>query len=403
MPILSLPRALLSLASLAILAAAIYLLWSWGQGYDFRLTDGRWRHAAGPAWRLWTGIGLLGWSFLGRFIVLGLLPSRHDPELERGRPQIVTAPDGARIAVETTGRRDGPVIILTHGWGMDRRVWAWMRPVLERRFRLVMWDLPGMGESRLAPDRRLTMERFAVALGAVIEAASERPVVIVGHSIGGMIVQTLFRVRPDLVADRVAGIALVNTTYENPLRTMWLAPIWRVLQKPVLEPLSWLTVAASPLVWLSNWQSYLSGSILIAMRLTGFGRYASRRQVDAASLLACQNSPGVQAKGDLAMFHWEAAEVLRLVEVPTLVVSASRDLVTLPSASEVIGGRIHGARMAMVEGAGHMGVLEAAERVEREIAGFAEDALRRPRPQRDPGDGAERMTGAGEPRHPTMH
>jgi pimeloyl-ACP methyl ester carboxylesterase len=305
--------------------------------------------------------------------------------------------------METAGRRDGPVLILTHGWGMDRRVWAWIRPVLESRFRLVMWDLPGMGESRLAPDRKVTMERFAQALGSVVDAASERPVLIIGHSIGGMIIQTLFRVRPDLGASRVAGIVLVNTTYENPLLTMWLAPMWRALQKPVLEPLSLLTIAASPLVWLNNWQSYLSGSSLIAMRLVGFGRYASRRQVDAASWLACQNSPGVQAKGNLAMFRWRAGDTLRLIDVPSLVISGGHDLVTRPAAGEVIAARIHGARVAMAEGAGHMGVLEVADTVTREIASFAEDALRRTRTQPGSREGDSPVGRGQEPQQPTLH
>src|SRR5947208_46368 len=100
MPVLNLPRFLLSLLSLAILAGAFYLLWSWGQGETFRLPDGTVRRAQGPAWLLWTGLGLLGWSFLGRFVVLALLPDREDPGLTRGEAQTLAAPDGAKIALE---------------------------------------------------------------------------------------------------------------------------------------------------------------------------------------------------------------------------------------------------------------------------------------------------------------
>ena len=72
MPIVQLPRALLSLLSLLILGAAVYLIWSGVHGYDVRdihrvvRADGSVmreltiRHMRAPAWRLWVGGGLLG-------------------------------------------------------------------------------------------------------------------------------------------------------------------------------------------------------------------------------------------------------------------------------------------------------------------------------------------------------
>src|SRR5688572_8746239 len=69
-------RLLFSVLSLAILAGAGYLIWSWYDGEVVLLANGELDRVREP-WRLWTGLGLLVWSFLGRVIVLPLT-SRPD-------------------------------------------------------------------------------------------------------------------------------------------------------------------------------------------------------------------------------------------------------------------------------------------------------------------------------------
>ncbi len=116
-----------------------------------------------------------------------------------------------------------------------------------------------------------------------------------------MTIQTLIRHNPE-VQGRVAGLVLLDTTYTNPLRTMILSGLATALQRPLLEPAMKLVIAFQPLAWLSKWQSYLSGSAHLSHRL-GFGKYATRTQLDHASLLSTRNPPGVMARGDLAMFR----------------------------------------------------------------------------------------------------
>ena len=75
------PRLLLQLVSLALLACAAWLLWRWWDGYDVVSTSGVVvDHVHGSAWWLWTGVGLLAWSFgAGRLVVLALIPGGHAP------------------------------------------------------------------------------------------------------------------------------------------------------------------------------------------------------------------------------------------------------------------------------------------------------------------------------------
>jgi pimeloyl-ACP methyl ester carboxylesterase len=300
---------------------------------------------------------------------------RYEPREHRTDPQTVKAPDGTDLRVETLGPANGPTLVLTHGWGLNSTAWDQLKHDLGDRYRLVVWDLPGLGQSRRPPDGKFDLDRFAAGLAAVVDAATVGPVVLVGHSIGGMTTQTFFRNAPEDVRRRVAGVVLVDTTYENPLRTMLFSGLWTAIQKPLVEPVNWLTVFLSPLLWLQNWQGYLSGSNQLAMRLVGFGRYATRGQVDFNARLSCKGSPAVQAKGNLAMLHWSAREVAPTISVPVLVLAGTKDIITLPRANEWIASAAPKGRLVPMEGCGHMGFMERSDDYNREISRFADEVL----------------------------
>lgn len=367
---LSVLRALFALLSILILAAAIYLLWSWYEGDWVRTADGVLRRARDD-WRLWLGGALLAWSLLGRSVVLLLLARRdNDPmRLERANGKFLESPTGARLYVETYGPEDGQPLILTHGWSLDSRIWYYAKRDLAADFRLIVWDLPGLGKSKRA-HAKVDMAGFAQDLGTVLGLAAGRPAILVGHSIGGMIIQTLARDRPDLFARAVSGIVLLDTTYTNPLKTMILSGLAQALRWPVLEPLMRLTILLQPLAWLSSWQSYLSGSSHMSTRL-GFGRHVTRSQLDRTTLLMTMQKPAVSAHGDLAMFRWDSQEALRSCPAPVLVIGGSKDIVTKPEASEHIARTARQGRLQIVDGVNHMGPIERAGTYHEAIVSFA--------------------------------
>jgi pimeloyl-ACP methyl ester carboxylesterase len=184
-----------------------------------------------------------------------------------------------------------------------------------------------------------------------------------------MTIQTLVRDHPQLL-DRVAGIVLLNTTYTNPLKTMVLSGLWRAIQKPVLEPGMHLTVWLQPLVWLSKWQSYLSGSVHAAMR-AGFGKFATRSQLEHVALLSTKAPPAVESRGNLAMVNWDATEVLRHFKKPVLVIGGDVDIVTKAEASRVMASSTSMADLQIVSGVNHMGPLERSDLYNEAIANFA--------------------------------
>ena len=378
MPVVLFPRLLLQLVSLAVLAVGGYLLWSWWRGYDVTGVDGRDLHVHAAAWRAWTGAALLLISLgVGRLVVLLLMRAGPEPEHARTEGRVVPAPDGSALHVESSGSAAAPLIVMTHGWGLNATAWGEARAALSGRFRVVVWDLPGLGRSKGPADGVYSLDRFAQALEAVVRAENGGPVVLVGHSIGGMTTQTFFRTAPEDLRRRVAGVVLVDTTHEDPVRTMWLSGLWRALKAPVIEPLMHLAIWLSPLVWLSSWQGYLSGSNHIVMRLTGFGRFATRGQVELTARLASKGSPAVQAKGNLAMLRWRVTETLPAISPPVLVLAGDRDIVTLPQAGRLIASTVRDGKLVETQGCGHMGFMERADLHHAAIADFADACFAR--------------------------
>ncbi len=361
-------RFVLALLSLAVLAAAGVLLWQWYEGSIVLGDDGVFRRTR-EDWMLYVGGALLAWSFLGRFLVLPLL-ARADreplaPERSGGRH---IEDEGASLYVEVHGPEGALPILFTHGWSLDSTVWGYAKRDLASRFKLILWDLPGLGLSKRS-GARIGLPEFAEHLRTLL-AITGRPAVLVGHSIGGMTIQTLARDHPELFGREVAGVVLLNTTYTNPLKTMILPRLMLALRRPLLEPMMRLTILLAPLAWASQWQSYLSGSTHIAARL-GFGRFVTRSQLAHTALLMTRNSPAVQAHGDLAMFRWDSGMPFEGIDVPLLVVGGSVDIVTKQYAGGYIADRAENARFESVEGVNHMGFLERADVYNQLIAAFA--------------------------------
>ncbi|HEY8571651.1 alpha/beta hydrolase [Phenylobacterium sp.] len=368
---------LFALASLAVLAFGGYLIWSWFEVRDALGPDGGDAFDT-QAWRLWLGGALVAWSFLGKLPVKMLL-GRQENDWERLRRlpgATVTTPTGAKLHVERSGPEDAPVLVFVHGWGLEAGTWWEARQMLSERYQVVTYDLAGLGKSTQFADRRYSLEKFADDLLEIVGQACPRKVILVGHSIGGMIIQTFCRRYPETLNRQVAGIVLENTTHEDPSRTTVLGEGLHAI-KPLLEVAMRLDIPLQPLVWLMNWQSYLSGNTHLAMRIGGFGTQPTKAQLEQVALAATRNPPAVQAKGNLAMMHWEATGDLPTIRVPALVFVGGKDIVTVPAAGETIARRLPQAKAVYVEDAGHLGPMELAETYNAAIASFADEVFTR--------------------------
>ena len=347
------------LLAIALLGGGGYMIWEWYEGDADREY-------------LWWGIGLLAFSFLGQFVFLPFLGSWRfgEPRATRdGTRQRIKRSDGTELHVEFYGPADAQPIVFTHGWSLNSTVWYYAKRTLAEKYRLIVWDLPGLGLSTEPRTKDYSLEKMAADLEAVIGVAG-RPVILVGHSIGGMISLTFCRMFPQQVARQVAGLVLIGTTYKNPVTTAALAPVWTAIQKPVIEPLLHLTVWLSPLVRWMNFQSYMNGTTQMQTRFTSFAGRQTIGQVDFVSRLSSFASPAVSARGMLALLRFNEEQTLKNIHVPTLVIAGENDRAVRKYAGEHISRQIPGAQLLVLEPAGHQSILEQHDAVIEAVGTF---------------------------------
>ncbi|MDO0916610.1 alpha/beta hydrolase [Streptomyces sp. DT2A-34] len=108
-----------------------------------------------------------------------------------------------RLFCTSFGPVGAPTLLLVHGWGGDGREWSPHADALAGRFRVVIPDLRGHGRSQ-TPREGNTPREMAADLAALTDAVGTGPVIAVGHSMGGQVVNLLAVHYPHLVRSVVA-------------------------------------------------------------------------------------------------------------------------------------------------------------------------------------------------------
>src|SRR6266705_3989322 len=110
------------------------------------------------------------------------------------------------LAHDAAGRGDDPVVVLVHGWPLNRTIWSEVSPRLAASgIRVLAPDLPGFGESPplLGPSPRV--EAYAAELAAFLEAFGPHRFAVAGHSFVGYVALALAEASPHLVG----GLGLI--------------------------------------------------------------------------------------------------------------------------------------------------------------------------------------------------
>lgn len=374
----------LGLGALVILLTAVYLVYQLTRKQTVQLarrgdgTDGSLLAVSTPRWTrkerwiLATMAALLLLCVLaGKYLVKPFFSSalgmsaRPSPVFSK-----VKGSSGADLTVARygPGQGQGPTLLFTHGWGADHEDWAYVIGSLKGQFPVVAWDLPGLGQSSPASDYAL--KTLAGDLNSVVSSI-QGPVIIVGHSIGGMLNIEYARQFPEKMGQQVRGFAQVNTTYTNPVETKKGAETSRKLQKPVYEPLLHVVTWTSPVARGLGWLAYRSGLAHLQMAKQSFAGNETWEQLDHMASYGYRSSPGVIAQGVLGMLQWDGSDVLKTMSVPTLIVSGNEDVTTLPVASDRMEREIPQARRISVSGAAHLGPVERHDVYAEAIKTFA--------------------------------
>ena len=131
------------------------------------------------------------------------------PVVETGK--VATSADGTAIHYYEVGQ-EGPVLVFVHGWSCDAGYWREQVDYFKDRYRLVLVDLAGHGRSGSGREN-YTMQSFGQDVQAVVEAVGARQVVLIGHSMGALVIAQAVRLMPDKVLGLVAVDDLQNVEY----------------------------------------------------------------------------------------------------------------------------------------------------------------------------------------------
>ncbi|MFI2607040.1 alpha/beta fold hydrolase [Kitasatospora sp. NPDC018619] len=305
----------------------------------------------------------------------------------RGRPSTVTAPDGTELYVELDGTGwDAPddgrtadgaeplTVVFCHGYCLNQDSWHFQRAALREGLRLVFWDQRSHGRSERSRSflagEPAGIDQLGGDLGAVVDAvAPTGPLVLVGHSMGGMTVMALADQRPELFRERVAGVALVGT----------LAGGWNdvSLGLPKAGAKLFRRVAPGVVKLLGRQVDLVEATRRLGSEVAAvfYRRFSfGGRDVDPGVLRFAEQLLDATPIDVVAEFYpvfgahekYEALAALR--GLPALVLAGTKDLLTPSSHSEAMAERLPGAELVLVEGAGHLVMLERPELVDHELA-----------------------------------
>ena len=273
--------------------------------------------------------------------------------------------DGGTLYVVERGNELDPPIVLSHGVTLSVPVWFHQLEELPKEgFRAIAFDHRGHGRSVLGEEGH-SLENLALDLKTLLERLDLRGAVLVGHSMGGVAVQSFVTRFPEVAAERVAGIVLLSTLAYTPFGSH------STRTKARLEKLSKRT---PDMQWL--WDSPNIG--FLAARF-GFGKNPRPSHVELVRRLMAECPPETRRDAPRVLVGLDLKPDLPKVRIPTLVIGGTADVLTPPFEARSIAELIPGARLELIRDGGHMLMLERAEQLDRLIVDFAHDVQGRER------------------------
>ena len=287
---------------------------------------------------------------------------RHAPDPDADRELVVEFDRSWRIPSHDAGeiyvveRGRGPVILLSHGVTLSVRAWAkQLRSLADAGFRVVAFDHRGHGESTLGGSGH-AVENLASDVRSVIEGLDLHDVVIVGHSMGGIATQSFCLNYPEIAHERVAGIVLLSTLARSPLAGT-----------PRLAHASTWVADRLP----DGAAALRARDLGLVLARIGFGQHPSASHVEATRQMILETSPATRRDAVAALAGLNLSDRLAEIDLPTLIICGTADLITPIVESRRMARRIPGARLVEVAGGGHMLMLERADEIDADIGAFA--------------------------------
>ena len=297
--------------------------------------------------------------------------------LEADRGCVVTTPDGIPLVVREVGPITAPLtVVFAHGFCLRMGSFHFQRAALAARWgdqvRMVFYDQRGHGQSSPAPVETYTVTQLGQDLETILQVMVPRgPVVLVGHSMGGMTVLSHARQFPKQYGTRIVGAALISSASEGLSRS----PLGEILQNPALEAVRFAARYAPKLV--HRTRGAARAVIRPILRSASYGDdHNMSPRVVAFSEEMIHDTPIATLVEFLHALevHDESAALPVLARIPTLIACGDHDVLTPVVHSEEMADALPDSDLLIVGGAGHLVQLEQPELINDALVELVERA-----------------------------
>jgi proline-specific peptidase len=264
--------------------------------------------------------------------------------------------DGTKLYVGEAGA--GPTVLFAHGFCLNASCWHHQLRKLSDEFRVVVYDMRGHGQSERPASEDWSMEAHARDLEAVVGAIGDGPVMIVGHSMGGMVLLKYCGMYPEQLGSRITALVLADTTAFDvmggmvPSAARLLTPALRLLEQAAT-----LAATRNPTAF-DRVRKDQKNMVALLIRLMGFGKKAPRHELAFMYQMLEAVPAEVLVPVVKTLRTMNLTDALDNIDVPTLVVVGSRDRLTPRAAARHLATAIHGAQLQVIPNSGHMPMLE---------------------------------------------
>jgi pimeloyl-ACP methyl ester carboxylesterase len=305
---------------------------------------------------------------------------RNDPEggesfaTRRGvRQRTLELGDGAELFVEEGGPETSSGAIFIHGSCLRTDTWHYQLPGLGDH-RLVFYDLRGHGLSQPKGSSPYTIETLTRDLEVVVEDSGLKEMVLVGHSVGGMIALEFARANSRMLGKKLKGLVLLNTTHRPAVETLIGGAAVSKIERATRRPFDALGDRSH---YIDRLRKIVkpSDTVFMAVSVAAFGPHASAKQIDFTYDMLADTPIDVIFDLIKSFRDFEVTDHLSEMTIPTLVIGGTHDRLTIPKASEHLAENLPKAELKILQGCGHMSMLERHRELNKTLEGFFDDVL----------------------------